>query len=245
MNKVIVIGTSDYQWLMLPFAALLKKYAPEITAEYFCDQQAIDLPPNVNFRRVPGIPTDRWDWYSHDFSVGLKNILIGLRDPYPLICLPDMWLSAKPDLEGIKHIENYLFENRNVLSLFVGTKPNLTSYLNNRVSQRCHNSDIFLISPNDEVLGAFGSLFLNPCLWKKGRAAELIEGTTIWDFEIWHKQKIKRANLLCGFVLPALWPYGHALGRDNPKRLVLGDQFAIEDVGLIKSLVPKDVEIFI
>jgi len=124
-DHIIVLGTSEFQWLMRPFGLLLEKYCPSFKVRYFSDKQVADLPINIEFVTLPGLSGDKWDWMS-DFGGGFRAILESLEEPNPFICLPDMWLRGTPDLVQLKALNEFLSSHSGfLLRLFVGNDAGL------------------------------------------------------------------------------------------------------------------------
>lgn len=218
---------------------MFKKYCPEMDHIIsFGDTIEDNLPDNVEFISV-GNP---WDWLDQ-FGLGMKKALEMLDDDVVFISLPDMWPMGLVDMDLLARLVSYMHTDKNVFHALV-------CYLEHIVTKGItyHKQDdleLAYLPLMDSNLGMLSGPLLWPSLWNRESFIPLIiDRTTIWDFEEAHTQKMTSMTDRIGvWTRQIIYPYSHVLSRQNAKQIHLATEICPEDVEMIRSLIPDDVEI--
>lgn len=242
LSSIVCVATQKYQWMLWPYALLLWKYwGRDIQIVYYGDKTEGKLPPGVTFRQVPLMrekSEGHWDWVNY-FGDGFASILRELSDPIVAITLPDMWLVNYAHLDVI-----------DLLTEYMETHPRVVHAAMCRVCSggpdtRCVETwggiDIMTCLPTNSFQGG---LMLEPALWNRELALEIITNRGIWNFELMGKEAMdRRPDLMSVWVQfpPDAYPYAHVSFRAEAENLHLWDIPREEDRKVIEAFIPEHI----
>ncbi len=213
--KLVVFGSHQYQWHMPLFGMMHEKYWPGQKIVYFCDKQIMDLPPNIEFKRVVGIDGD-WDW-EVNFIQGVRNSLQTIDDKIILLTLADMWPNRDVNQEVIGCLERYLLntiENQSpkIIRLSIANEggPDWQSMQASdpTTADICTVGEwegltIRSCSPKNIHIGLCGGFGLWPSLWNRELMIKMLVGSTWHHFEPDNTVNLRDTDVIAGWVLPS------------------------------------------
>ena len=182
MIQTIVIGTHEYQWALWPFAALFAKYWGSQKVIYFADRQEGDLPPNIEFRRVPCYSEGVWPW-AHWFGNGFNSIMAYLEGWIVCVFLPDHWLCEPVYHRGIDLLGYYMHLHGDVVRGNVTAKTAFYNYGHHYTNW--NGLDVWEVEKRHPDAGLDGGLTFSTSLWNPRLARQIIEPHwNLWDCEL-------------------------------------------------------------
>jgi len=179
-----------------------------------------------------------WDWGNH-FGAGVASILRELSDPIVAMSLPDMWLVNHARLDRIDLLARYMEAHQNVVHAAMCDVRGAENC--SRCVETWEDVDIMTCSSRDSFQGG---LMLEPSLWNRGLALELISDSSIWEFERMGKEAMdRRQDLMSVWARypPDAYPYAHVSHRAESENLHLWDLPREEDRRVIKAFIPEHV----
>lgn len=213
----ILLGTSQYEWALYPFANLYSKYfgGPIL---YVTDRIEHALPDNVNLTIVPAFRNGIWDWATC-FGEGLKSIGYYFTDQIIAIFLLDHWLNSPVDTEVIFSLERYMINHPEII------RVNLTDDLSWHSSETetidtWENLEIIEIKPWSIHSGYNGGISFSPSLWRAELLARIVQsGWSLWDCEKLGSEviKVEYPKVRAIGSNPAVLTRAHGLVHGQPK----------------------------